>query len=299
MNTPIYQRLLSLSKGKLTTIVAILLLFVAHAATAYEADKTPENVQKKAVIIKHNAMLFGNAFGYYGRKVPFMQIYFLMKPANGNRVPVSLRPYKTGVPDGWLDRNSFVEWNTLQMIKLEAQSGRKLAKIFQNKYCAELFGNEGREYSGCQVLGEELNRFTSDTNLQMLIPVFEKSRKSYQGGFIRVYQEGSAVRAAPTFQRQLPYRQQGRTLGYDIVFVIDSTSTSMGSSHFVHIKDALQSFITHIQKSVRDGKVKDMPIRIGVLFYRGRADSSTCNMGYLTKWGQHLTKNLPRALSAY
>ncbi len=298
---------------KLTTIVAILLLLVTHTATAsyrYKPDKTRFNVQKKAVIIKHDAKLFKNATGYRGKKARFMQVYFMMKPVRrsriyyrrnsvrANRVPVSKRPYKTGRPDGWLDKNAFVEWNTLQMIKLEPQSGRKLANIFENEHCAELFGKNGRVYSGCQILGSEPNRFISKTNFQLLIPVFEKARKNYQGGFIRVYEKDSTVQAAPaSFQTPKSHRQSGHQrgrLGYDILFVVDSTA-SMGP-YFNQTKKVLQTFIKQLQKSVNG---KNRPLRVGVLFYRGRKDHiASCNMGYLTKWGHHLTKDVNHVIKA-
>ena len=225
MNIPLYQKHSHLSNVKNTTIlVTILLLFVTDTTAAYhyDPDKTPENVQKKAVIIKHDASLFNDATGFRSSSAPFMHIYFLMTPTRytpfylkkkyeqGNRVAVSVRPYKTGRPDGWLDKNAFVEWNTLQMIKLERQSGRKLANIFENRYCAQLFGKKGQVKRGCQVLGTEPNRFTSTTDFQLLIPVFQKRRQIYQAGFIRVYEKESAVMAAHESLKMPTPRQSGK-----------------------------------------------------------------------------------------
>ncbi len=311
MNISLYHKHSYLNKGKLTTIVvAILLLFVTYTATAayhYEPDKTPENVQKKAVIIKHDARLFNDATGFRGSSAQFMHIYFLMKPTRhtrfsfrkkydqGNRVAVSVRPYKTDRPDGWLDKKSFVKWNTLQMIKLEPQSGRKLAKIFKNRYCAKLFGKKGKVKRGCKVLGTEPNRFTSKTNFQLLIPVFQKRRKTYQGGFIRVYEKDSAVKAAhASLKMPTPSRLHRHRLGYDIVFVVDKLK-----SHFTPAMEVLETIIKLMQQSVSKGK--DMPLRIGVLFYRHRGDrnrNSSCVRGYLTKWGQHLTADVNRVIDA-
>jgi len=309
----------SLSKSQLITLVAILLLFLfvtgtATASSSYEPDKTPENVQKKAVIIKHDAKLFKRKNGPYGKKVEFMQLYFLLKSksttqrlyyrkkSRHQRVPVSKQPY-TNEPDGWLDSNSFVEWNTLQMIKLEPQSGRKLAKIFDKRHCARLFGKYGRVSRGCQVLGSEPNRFTSDTDFQLLIPVFKKIRRNYEGGFIRVYEQNSSVSAAPaSLKRQRPTyrRSQKHRLGYDIVFVVDS-NLPMGE-YFVQTKEALQAFIKQIQESL-NGQIKDISLRIGVLFFRSRVDRraarlNTCKRSYLTKWGQHLTENVNDVIKA-
>jgi hypothetical protein len=288
------------------SLVAISLTLVTHTATAsYEPDNTPENVQKKAVIIKHDAQLYKSSNGGRGEDAPFMEIYFMMtekrnryrfnrRSFSGSRVPVSKQPYKSGYPEGWLDKDSFVEWNTLQMIKLEPQSGRELASIFTNRHCADLFGKYGRVYSGCQVLGEEPNRFLSGNQLQLLIPVFQKVRNSYQGGFIRVYQKDNTVTATP--DDNTSSTQERSRIGYDIVFVVDSTS-SMGQ-YFVQTTEALQDFIKQIQKSVND-PIQKTPLRIGVLFYRGREDRiSLCSLEYLTKWGQHLTANIDEVINA-
>jgi hypothetical protein len=125
--------------------VAILSLQqLAHTATAADPDKTPENVQKKAVIVKHHAKLFKKASNDEGDEAKFMQIYFMMKPSIGDRVPVSRSANRKGKPDGWLQKGAYMEWNTLQMIKLEPQSGRKLAKVFYNQSCAEMFGKTAK-----------------------------------------------------------------------------------------------------------------------------------------------------------
>lgn len=285
-------------------MVATWLLLGIHTATAYEPDKTPENVQKKAVITKHNARLFNQSGGDSGDEASFMQIYFMMKPAAGdpvidNRIPVTRNPYKTGTPGGWLEKNAFVEWNTLQMIKLEPQSGRKLAKIFENQHCAELFGGNPQEHAGCQVLGEEPNRFTAtpNTDFQLLIPVFKKERSSYQSGFIRVYQKGSTVQVAAKPQTSVPQSGQ-KVLGYDIVFAVDSTQ-SMGR-YFKPTTEVIQTFIQHTKKLVEDGEIKNMPLRIGVLFYRDRLASSRGHncLVYLTKWGKPLTDDINNVINA-
>jgi len=291
----------------LTSIVVTLLLLGIHTATtAYEPDKTPENVQKKAVITKHNARLFSQSTGDSGDEATFMQIYFMMKPAAGNptignRIPVTKNPYKTGTPDGWLEKNAYVEWNTLQMIKLEPQSGRKLAKIFGNQQCAELYGGNPQDHAGCQILGEEPNRFisTPNTDFQLLIPVFEKDRSNYQGGFIRVYQKGSAVQVGKQLQIPAPQQSGQKVLGYDIVFAVDSTN-SMGK-YFKPTTEVIQTFIQHTKRLVQGGEIKNMPLRIGVLFYRDRLvnDKKGHNcLVYLTKWGKQLTDKIDSVIKA-
>lgn len=279
---------------KIQQMVLTALICITQIATAYEPDKTPENIQKKAVITQHNVTLFKKATGDEGNQASFMQIYFMMKPAMNNRVPISISPYKTGEPDGWLDQSSFIEWNTLQMIRLEPQSGRKLVKIFENQECAELFGDDGQDHSGCQVLGEEPNRFTYNTDLQLLIPVFEKGRNSYQGGFIRVYETGSKTKVAPQTQIQTE-PTTSKQLGYDIVFVVDSTA-SMGQ-FFAPTTEVIQTFIKHIKKLVQGGELQDMPLRIGVLFFRDRIGFNfLCGSYYISKWAQKLTTNTDLAI---
>lgn len=66
MEIPIHHTLSYLKKGILISTVAILLLLSTHAAIAIEPDKTSENVQKKAIIVKHNAKLFKKFFGDEG-----------------------------------------------------------------------------------------------------------------------------------------------------------------------------------------------------------------------------------------
>ncbi len=297
MKIPIHQPLSNLKKGTVTATAAILSLLLAHAATAADPDKTPENVQKKAVIVKHDAKLFKKASGDEGDEAKFMQIYFMMKPAIADRVPVSRGANKKGQPDGWLQKGSYMEWNTLQMIKLEPQSGRKLAKVFDSQNCAEMFGKDGQDAAGCQEIGAEPNRFTSKTEPpQLLIPVFEKQKNSYQGGFIRVYEKGSAVQAADaTAPKTSPQGAAGK-LGYDIVFAVDSTG-SMGE-YFIPTTEVLQSFIKHIEEVTKDGEL-NLPRRIGLLFYKDRLSFARCRHPFpITEWKQELTEDIDKVIEA-
>jgi hypothetical protein len=272
----------------------LTLLITTHALTAAEPDKTTENVQKKAVIIKHDAKLFKKASGEAGDEAKFMQIYFLMKPAMGDRVPVSKSPNEKGQADGWLQKGTFLEWNTLQMIRLEPQSGRKLAKIFESKSCVEMFGKDGKDSAGCQEMGSEPNRYTSQTEDQLLIPVFEKERNSYQGGFIRVYENGSAVKAATTSEKRRQTAQPTGRLGYDIVFAVDSTG-SMGE-YFIPTTEVLQSFIKHVKDITKDDELQ-MPLFMGLLFYKDRLTRTKCDHLFpITEWKQELTNNVDKVI---
>jgi hypothetical protein len=299
MKIPMHHTLSRLKKGILTSTVAILSLQqLAHTATAADPDKTPENVQKKAVIVKHHAKLFKKSSNDEGDEAKFMQIYFMMKPSIGDRVPVSRSANRKGKPDGWLQKGAYMEWNTLQMIKLEPQSGRKLAKVFDNQSCAEMFGKDGEDAAGCKEIGAEPNRFTSKTEPQLLIPVFEKQKNSYQGGFIRVYEKGSAVKAASSTTAKNTAPQGGTvgTLGYDIVFAVDSTG-SMGE-YFIPTTEVLQSFIKHIKEATKDDELK-MPLLIGLLFYKDRLSYRRCDHSFpITEWKQELTEDIDSVIEA-
>jgi hypothetical protein len=271
-------------------LILLICFMGAGFAYALDPDKTPENVQKKAVIVTHDAKLFKKASGSEGEEASFMRIYFLMKPKIRNRVPVSRYSGKTGQPDGWLEKKSFIEWNTLQMIKIEPQSGRKLAKIFGNLQCAELFGKSGQDPSGCNVIGQEPNRiYKTKEEYQLLIPVFDKGKDNYQGGFIRVYQKGLSVKPSKKTYN-VPTKISKGTLGYDIVFAVDKTA-SMGK-WFKPTTEVLQSFIKLIEDKVKGGEVP-LPFRIGLLFYKDRLTSEKCNEEFLlAEWGKEITQNV-------
>lgn len=236
-----------------------------------------------------------------------MQIYFMMKPAMNDRTPISFAPYKKGEPDGWLEQNSYMKWNTLQMVKLEPQSGRKLAKVFKNQVCADKFGNTGQDDTYCQnneELGAEPNRFEPKATAQtLLIPVFEKGNNSYQGGFIQIYEDKNR-RVKPADQLNQPTQGKGkRQLGYDIVFAVDSTQ-SMGD-YFLPTTEVLQKFVEYVKSrigtGVGSGKEKiETPLRIGVLFYRDRlvTNPQPCSLFYLTRWGQELTEETDKVIRA-
>jgi predicted nucleic acid-binding Zn-ribbon protein len=266
--------------------------------TTAEPDKTHEDVQKKAVIIKHDALLFKQATGSSGREERFMQIYFVMKPTINNRIPVSFAPNKKGKPDGWLEQGSYVEWNTLQMLKPEPQPGRKRFKVFKTQYCAEYGWDEPKcQY---QELGAEPNRFEPKVAEQnILIPVFEKGNNSYQGGFIQIYEDKSG-RVKPAVQP----RKDKRQLGYDIVFAVDSTR-GMGA-YFLPIAETIQKFVEYVKNRTQNGNIgggteNEVPLRMGVLFYRDRMvwPNPPCSMDYLTKWGQELTNDIQKVIHAF
>lgn len=268
-----------------------------HPVIAAEPDKTPEDIQKKAVVIKYPSVkLFKQITGDTGEEAPFMQLYFIMKPEMNGRIPVSKSPNKTGEPDGWLAKDSFIEWNTVQMIQLEPQFGRKLAKIFDTLPCANFFAKDGEVAAGCQELGSEPSTWGDKKfeNQKLLIPVFAKENEAFQGGFIRILEGRKSVKAIP----------EPKTLGYDIVFVIDSTANM--SQYFNPTAEAVQEFVkekfSEFTASEGGQKVKT-PLRLGVLFYRDRPDSEaakdpSCEGSYVTQWRQELTEQIDSIVNA-
>lgn len=297
MNVTTYHLLLVQRLFKVVMLLPILL--GTHSVMAIEPDKTPEDIQKKAVIVKYPSVkLYKQATGEAGDEAAFMQMYFIMKPEMNERIPVSKAPNKTGDPDGWLAKDSFAEWNTVQMIQLEPQSGRTLAKVFDTQQCASSFARDGQTSSGCNELGEEPSAWGNKKfeNQRLLIPVFSKEQESFQGGFIRVFESGQSVKATP--DQSTP--NQGKTqltLGYDIVFAIDSTA-SMGQ-WFTPTTEVIQTFIKNIQQTVGSGEIKTA-LRMGVLFYRDRLRNRNepgC-LEYLHKWGQELTGEINSVIQA-
>jgi hypothetical protein len=297
-NVTTYYRSSSI-QGLFEVILVLLVLLVAGAPVgAAEPDKTPEDIQKKAVIIKYpTTKLFKQATADTGDEASFMQLYFVMKPEMNGRIPVSRSPNKTGDPDGWLDKDSFMEWNTVQMIQLEPQSGRRLAKVFNTQQCTSSFAREGQTSAGCEELGEEPSAWGNKKleNQKLLIPVFSKEQETFQGGFIRVFESGQAVTAASNAPSSSESKTQ-QTLGYDIVFAIDSTA-SMGQ-WFAPTTEVIQTFIKSIQQTTGSGEIKTA-LRMGVLFYRDRLiGNSPCSIEYLHKWGQELTGEIDSVVKA-
>lgn len=294
--------------------ILLLLLFaslVAHSVMASEPDKTPEDIQKKAVITKYPSVkLFKQNSGDAADKADFMETFFIMKPEMNGRIPVSKAPNKTGEPDGWLVKDSFIEWNTVQMIQLEPQSGRKLAKVFDTLQCAQLFAKEGISPSGCQELGSEPNAWADkgkkSENQRLLIPIFSKegsgNNSSYQGGFIRVFEKGSSVKTVSE-TTATSSKSPIKSLGYDVVFAIDSTGSM--SKYFTPTVETLQEFIkkTVHEFSGEESQKINTPLRMGVLFYRDRSDAESskdpnCINSYVTQWRQELTEQIDSVINA-
>jgi hypothetical protein len=199
--------LMASQKWRNITIITILCLVfvdIVNATEKFKLDTIVEDVPRKALIIKHDAKLFSNPIGKTAKEAPFMQLFFLMTPDKNflekmygfvfsekkyNRVPVLNNFSKNKKqPDGWLEKNSFVEWNTVQMINFTPQKDRQLVKIHKTKDCATDFGRTGHT-GECQELGEE-PQLSSKRKRQykFLVPLFQREKGIYQGGFVRVYQ---------------------------------------------------------------------------------------------------------------
>jgi len=251
------------------------------SADEFQLDTTVENIPKKALIVKHDAKLFKSSqWGSSAKKVPFLQLYFLMTPEKNNRVPVLEKFSKTKTrPEGWLEKGSFVEWNTVQMVNFTPQKGRELVNIYASQKCTQEFARSGNTTEECQVLGKE-PRLASEHQQQykLLIPVFQRDKENnYHGGFIRIHRDNS----------------QHGPLGYDLVLVVDS-SLSMGK-YFRPTMQVLETFVKHVRQSTEAEVL--IPLRIGLLFYRDRkSKKKNCDLGYVTQWAQHLTSDVNQVI---
>ncbi len=250
-------------------------------AEEFKIETTAEDIPKKALIVKHQAKLFNSSSGDSAKEAPFIQLYFLMTPEKNNRVPVlkSFNRRRTQ-PDGWLEKESFVEWNTIQMIDFTPQAGRLRVKIFSNKRCARKFARAGKTVGNCQELGEEPERNSEqEQQRRFLVPLFQRGRITYRGGFVRVYQgEENVTPLSP---------------GYDLVLVVDSTLSMR--RYLPSTLEALEIFVRHVQSSMINKTA--IPLRIGLLFFRDR-QGINCELEYVTHWAQPLTEEVDKVIEA-
>ncbi len=260
----------------------------------FAPDKTDQQIQRKAVVRSTDARLFERSTGGKGKQVEFMDVFFRLSPIT-TRVPVSRTPGAVE-PDGWLDVESFVEWNTRQMVDFEAQSGRKLLRIFDNQSCATHFGTHGKKEAECEEVGYEPPRQPgTNGSYRLLIPVLEKTENDiYQAGFklIRIRnQEVSAVEKP----KDVNPIMKASYVGYDLVLVVDSTA-SMGK-YFRPTTEALGDFVADVKANIPRDEIVP-PLRIGLLFYRDRKSQENCDLEYVTKWEVHLTEKTGDVIKA-
>lgn len=291
---PIVRKLVAsrLRTANLSLVGLTLLLLTTGAlpARALSPALTPEKVQRKAVVVGHDAKLYKQASGDSGVAANFMQIFFILAGGSGDRIPVTDGPSEEA-PDGWLDKDAFVEWNTLQMINFEPQSGRELSKIFKDSACAEQFGRDGVA-GACKELGSEPRRTEQRDSYRLLIPVFERSRETYKGGFVRVTANGPVVEPQPDQMPRgnpEPSARAGRSFGYDLVLVVDATLSMQ--DWFKPTTRALQRFVQWAKQQSSGGEL-NKSFRTGLLFYRDRKLANDCNIGFLTRWEMPLTDDI-------
>ena len=269
-------------------LLAWVLFFLASPAAGMPAAMTKENVQKKAVIISQDAKLFAKSSGTDGKKADFMQIFFMLEGEAGGRVPVTTSPGKPD-PDGWLARDGFVEWNTLQMINFEPQSGRELVRIYSDAGCAEKFGLSGTA-GQCEELGSEPQRTGKQRDdYSLLIPVMERKVDNYRGGFVRIADSGPVVKPKGDGETGGGKKAAGSQLGYDLIIVVDATASM--EKWFRPTTQALDEFISSVKQQVGSGELQ-APFRVGLLLYRDRKAVPDCDIGYLFRWEAELTPDI-------
>jgi hypothetical protein len=275
--------------GRLALAAACLVCHLGLSApgTSLPLALTQENVQKKAVVVRQGAKLYARAQGEDGKPAPFMQLYFLLEGESSGRAPVTHTPNKTE-PDGWLTKEAFAEWNSIQMINFLPQSGRELARIYDNAGCAESFGQSGVASGTCTEFGSEPQRTGKQKdNYSLLVPVVGRDRDNFQGGFVRVSAEGPVVK--PVTDREVTKAAAGSgTLGYDLVLAVDATASMQ--TWFKPTTEALDGFIQGIKQ--RSGGEIAAPFRVGLLFYRDRKLLPDCDIEYLFRWEAELTDDI-------
>jgi hypothetical protein len=270
-------------------ILAGIFFLLASPAAGMSPAMTKENVQKKAVIISQDAKLFAKSSGTDGKKAEFMQIFFLLEGEAGGRVPVTNGPGKAD-PDGWLARDSYAEWNTLQMVDFESQSGRELVRIFAEAGCSEQFGLSGSPGT-CAELGSEPQRTGKQRDdYRLLIPIMERKSDNYRGGFVRVADSVAVVKPKGDGETGGGKKAASSQLGYDLILVVDSTASMQ--KWFQPTTQVLDQFINSVKQQTGSGELRT-PFRVGLLLYRDRKAVPDCDIGYLFHWEAELTEDIP------
>ncbi|MDY7092578.1 MAG: VWA domain-containing protein [Acidobacteriota bacterium] len=272
----------------------IFLLSLTLPVEALVPARTQDQVHRKAVVVTHDARLYESPSGDKGKKSNFMQIYFLLEGEQNNRLPVTLEP-NAEQPDGWVAKTDVVEWNTLQMINFEPQSGRELVRIYDSAACAQELALTG-EPGACKELGSEPQRVgKARSDYALLIPVFQSQDEIYQGGFVRVTAEGPVVRPQTDGELSGQSQQGPVNLGYDLVLVVDATASMQ--KWFRPTTEALDSFVRSVSDQIGSGEMR-RPFRVGLLFYRDRKILQDCDIGFLTKWQAELTNDIQEVTQA-
>lgn len=281
-----------LKKKRLACLTFVGLWLVAQWAGALVPARTSENVQRKVVVVTHDALLHDAADRDGGQQASFMHVYFLLEGEGSGRLPVTFEP-NTTEPDGWLERKEVHEWNTLQMIDFAPQSGRPLAQIFSDAPCAEHFGLTG-ETGSCDPLGSEPSRSGKKRDdYALLVPVLAREHDNYQGGFVRVT-DGPSV--APQLNVESSQGTGGpTTLGYDLVLVVDATHSMQ--KWFAPTTEALRSFVSSVRQELGKGEVRAV-LNVGLLLYRDRKTVQDCDIGFLTHWAADLSTDIDYVLDA-
>jgi len=264
--------------------MSIFVLFTISSlvnATNFTIDKTFHKVPKKALIVKHDAILYDNWYSNSGKEAPFMELFFIMHPEKNNRIPV-IKYLEHNQPDGWLEKSSFKEWNTNQMINFRSQIGRKRTKVFKKIPCAQTFSSGLSIANDCEILGEEPVSQSTSKEYNLFVPLISKKNQLYYASFVRVNQKDT---------NQSQYNRNFRR-GYNLVFVIDSTKSM--TRYFSPTKEVLKVFIRYVKTSIQHEVAP--PLKIGLVFYRDRTQKKLCDIKYITKYQTPLTDNISEVL---
>jgi hypothetical protein len=260
---------------------AASLLAAVAAAETLSVSRTPDGIQRKAVVTSGQGRLFETASGSSGVAVSMTDVFFILEGAGaGSRTPVSKSPDSPEV-DGWLDNDSFAAWDTSLAIDFAPRGAGRRAEIFDSSRCAILSRSGAAPL--CKPAGVEPETMRKSGGRTMLVPVFGKEGEGpstvYEGGFVRVTPGGADQLGA------LPSSRKGA--GYDLVLVMDSTSGN-GGPFFKATRDAIEDFVSQAVADVGQEEVRES-IRIGLLFYQDRKIGTECTLDYLTQWRVQLS----------
>jgi hypothetical protein len=150
---------------------------------------TKEGVRRKALIAHPGVPLFPSAYSNSSREAPYLATYFLFNGEENQRVPVSHEAGAT-LPDGWLEKGSFIEWNILEIaLLMPLENGQLAVPLFGSSECALRFvaGNESESclpMSLTPVPPGDLSRAVA------MVPLLERQGEVYRGQLLPLQPAG-------------------------------------------------------------------------------------------------------------
>jgi caspase domain-containing protein len=141
---------------------------------------TVEGVQRKALVTHPQALLFPSPYAHDARTLPFLSTLFLFEGEENHRVPVGLRA-GAREPDGWIDADDFLEWNSLEVALVTPSGDGSLPiPLFATRDCALGFVEEKVDAT-CVSLPFETQSAAPGL---VMVPLLERWGDAYRGALI-------------------------------------------------------------------------------------------------------------------